>query len=463
MEETKRPVSELLAKGLLRIRFEDLDQRSVQIAKDKILDCIGNMAGGVPLYGNQELLEVVRQYGSREEAPIFFFGGRASFGDAAMMNAVSCRSNDFDAMFMNLDGKHLPSKVSGTLYPSALTMADQYGLSGKETITNCVAADDLCVRIIGAGGRWSFPLGWDSSFTMPIFGVIAQLARVKGLSEEQLQDAWGLGYNMLGGTLSNIFDYATSCKLGQGYSARNADFCVRLAQKGWSAIKNPFEGPRNYYKQYRGMEEACEPSLLRDGYGRRFFMEETIKLYPVGSPATPFAFAGQKLYAQGLKVEDVASVELAIAEDYTGLYYMPEFELGRDPVVHAQYSYQFAACVCMLHGAFSIRNYNLEVIKDPVLLELISKSKIVRDPSLPSGTVAVRVTKKDGAIEEQVQGPGGFSMHDYPTREQLLGKYWDQIDTYGLLTKARAQKVVDLVDRLEELNDLRELTTLLMP
>ena len=54
-------------------------------------------------------------------------------------------------------------------------------------------------------------------------------------------------------------------------------------------------------------------------------------------------------------------------------------------------------------------------------------------------------------------------MHDYPTREQLLAKYWDQIDAYGLLTHAAAQKAIDLVDHLEDLEDMRELTELLTP
>jgi 2-methylcitrate dehydratase PrpD len=462
MSENKRPASEILSEGILKVRFEDLAERNVDITKDKILDAVGNMAGGAPNFGNHELLNVVKQYGNSNEAPIFFFGDKASLGDAAMMNAVTCRSNDFDAMYMNIDGERMPSKTSGTIVPAALTIGDAYGLTGKDLITTSVVGDDLSVRVIAAGGLWAFNLGWDSSFTMPIFGVIAQLARIRGLTAEQLRDAWGIGYNMVGGSMSNIFDYVTSAKLGQGYSARNADFAVRLAGAGWSSIKNPFEGPRNLFRQYRGMDEACNPDLLTGDYGKKFYMEETIKLYPVGSPAIPIAFAGQALHGR-VEIKEITLVELCIPLDYIGMYYTPEFELGRDPVMHAQYSYQFAVCAALLHGLFTIRNYDLKVISDPVLLDLIGKTKIVRDETLTSNNLRIRVKTKNGMIVEHRQTPEEFSMHSYPTREQLLSKYWEQICTYNLISKEKAQKIIDLIAHLEDLTDVRELTSLMMP
>ena len=47
---------------------------------------------------------------------------------------------------------------------------------------------------------------------MPIYGVCAQLARIRGLTPLQLRDAWGMAMNMVGGTMSNYYDYCTSVK-----------------------------------------------------------------------------------------------------------------------------------------------------------------------------------------------------------------------------------------------------------
>ena len=472
MSEEKRPVAEILSEGALKVRFEDLSEKSIRICKDKLLDNIGNLAGGALAFGNREVLHVLDTYGEKKEAPIFLLGGKAALGDAAMVNAMSARSNDFEPMFMNIDGLRMPSKESATLINAVLTAGAVYGFSGKDYITHEVVGEDLSVRIMAAGGRWNFTVGWDSSFTMPIYGVCAQLARIRDLTPEQLRDAWGIAMGMVGGTMSHIFDYATSAKLGAGYNIRNADFATRLAKKGFPSLKNIFEGPRNLYHQYRGMDEACNPEYLRKDYGRKFYMEESIKLYPVGSPATIVAFAGSELFGC-CDPKNITDIELAVPDGYAEMYYWPPYEVGRDPLTHAQFSYQYALCAPLLWGRFGVRHYSESHLRDPELLRLCSITRMLHDPTLPKGLpgqsvtsnngIRVTITEKDGTRHTVEKNSADFSMHTYPTREQLLAKYWDQINGYGLISHASAQKAIELVDRLEELEDLRELTELLVP
>lgn len=464
MADKQKSVNKILAEGILRVKFEDLSENNVKICKDKLLDNIGNIAGGALAFGNRELARVIASFGETGEAPIFMLSGRASLGNAAMVNALSSRSNDFEPMFMNLDGVRWPSKESATLINAVLTAGDVYGFSGKDYITHEVVGEDLSLRIMAAGGKWDFNLGWDSSFTMPIYGVCAQFARIRGLNALQLNDAWGIAMGMVGGTMSHIFDYATSAKLGAGYNIRNADFATRLAKEDFPSLNNIFEGPRNLYRQYRGMEEACSPEYLDKDYGKKFYMEESIKLYPVGSPATIVAFAGGELY-NCCKTENIVEIELAIPDRYTEMYYTPPYELGRDPLTHAQFSYQYALCAPILRGPFSVRHYSEEVLRSPELIRLCGITRIVHDSSLSAkpSTLRATVIEKDGTKHIVTKTSLDFDMHNYPSREQLLLKYWDQINSYGLLTHAKAQKVIDLVDRLEDINDMREITRLLAP
>ena len=92
-------------------------------------------------------------------------------------------------------------------------------------------------------------------------------------------------------------------------------------------------------------------------------------------------------------------------------------------------------------------------------------TRLVHDSSLPQdpSTIRVTITEKDGTKHTVMKSSNDFSMHTYPTREQLLAKYWDQIDSYSLISHAAAHKVIELVDRLEDLEDMRELTELLVP
>ena len=452
-----------LAEGVLKSRFEDLSEKNIKICKDKLLDNIGNLAGGALAFGNREVLRVVKTYGEREEAPVFFLGEKASVGNAAMINAMSARSNDFEPMHMNIDGKHMASKESATLINSVLTAGAVYGFSGKDYITHEIVGEDLSVRIIAAGGPWSFAVGWGSDFTMSIYGCCAQFARMRGLEAQQLVDAWGMAMNMVGGTMSNYYDYCTSVKLGAGYNIRNADFCTRLAKEGFSSLNNIFEGPRNLFRQYRGMEEACSLELLTRDLGKKFYMEESIKLYPVGTPATIVAFAGSELC--GLcESKDIVDIELAFPEGYTEMYYWPPYEVGRDPLTHAQFSYQYALCAPLLWGPFSVTHYSEEHLRDPELLRLTGLTRLLHDPELCKDpkTIRVTITLKNGTKIVRFKDSSAYDVtSSYPTREQLLDKYWDQVTAYGLLPKASAEKCIELVDRLEDLKDIRELTELL--
>lgn len=464
MENKERNVAEVLSEGALKVKFEDLSERNIEICKDKLLDNIGNIAGGALAFGNREVKRVIESYGETGEAPIFMLGGKASLGNAAMVNAMSARSNDFEPMFMNLDGVHWPSKESATLINAVLTAAAVYGFSGKDYITHEVVGEDLSVRIMAAGGRWNFSVGWDSSFTMPIYGVCAQFARMRGLDAQQLRDAWGMAMGMVGGTMSHIFDYATSAKLGAGYNIRNADFATRLAEEGFPSLNNIYEGPRNIYRQYRGMDEACYPEYLTKDYGKKFYMEESIKLYPVGTPATIVAFAGSELYGC-CKPSEITDIELAFPDNYTEMYYWPSYEVGRDPLTHAQFSYQYALCAPLLKGPFSVRHYNEGVLRSPELLRLTQMTRLMHDSSLPQNpsTIRVTITERDGTKHTVTKSSNDFSMHTYPTREQLLAKYWDQIDSYSLIPHSAASKLIELVDRLEDITDMREITELLVP
>ena len=72
----------------------------------------------------------------------------------------------------------------------------------------------------------------------------------------------------------------------------------------------------------------------------------------------------------------------------------------------------------------------------------------------------VVVEMKDGGVYEDTEDYGG-SMHDYPSRDFLIQKFWDQFNAYGKLPKCAGEKIIQLADRIETLPDMREYTQLL--
>ena len=52
-------------------------------------------------------------------------------------------------------------------------------------------------------------------------------------------------------------------------------------------------------------------------------------------------------------------------------------------------------------------------------------------------------------------------MHDYPSREFLLQKFWGQFNAFGKLPRSVGEKIVELAGKIETLSDMREYTQLL--
>ena len=52
-------------------------------------------------------------------------------------------------------------------------------------------------------------------------------------------------------------------------------------------------------------------------------------------------------------------------------------------------------------------------------------------------------------------------MFVYPDREALHKKFWDQFNAFGKLPKSRGEKIIELAERIETLEDMREYTSLL--
>ena len=66
---------------------------------------------------------------------------------------------------------------------------------------------------------------------------------------------------------------------------------------------------------------------------------------------------------------------------------------------------------------------------------------------------------KDGSTLEAEQN--FMVMERYPEKEELIAKFMDQFNAYGKLPAANAEKIIELADRIEEVEDMREFTELL--
>jgi 2-methylcitrate dehydratase PrpD len=462
MERTKEKTAiEALSENVLSARFEDLEARIVENAKNRIIDILGCVIGSANAAGNQGLLNIVRKWGGSREATIMVHGDKVPAGNAAMMNAIMCRSNDFEAMSIVLEGGWIPSHHSGTTVMTALTMGEVYGINGKELITAMVAGDDVVSRVLAAGG-WDFGLGWDGTMTLPIFGSIPIAGRIMGLNAYQIRQAFGIGLNMIAGAIQSLWDGSAAFKLGQGTSARNGIFAAELAKEGWTGVEDALQSRFGYYYLY-GKGAVEKPEILTQFLGKRFYVEETFKSHPCGWPNQgPIQCAMEIVKKVSLKADDVEEVLVRLPAYSLKIYYAKPYVAGDFPQSSGIFSYQFNVATALLNGDVQLEHYTEKAIKDLQLNMLINKTHCVELPHAGRRSVEVVVKMKDGReFAEHTDIWKGDPLSDPLSKDEIIAKFWRQVDFAQTISRERAGRILDLVEKLEELDNVQKITELL--
>jgi len=454
---------EVLSENVLALRFEDLDAGTLENAKNRIIDILGCAIGGANAAGNHGLIKTVKKWGGNPEATIMVHGGKAPAGNAAMVNAIMCRSYDFEVMSIVVEGEWIPSHHSGTTVMTALTMGEAYGINGKELLTTLVAGDDVVSRVLAAGG-WDFNLGWDGTMTLPIFGSIPIAGRIKGLNAYQMRHAFGIGLNMIAGAIQSLWDGATTFKLGQGTSARNGIFAAELAREGWTGVEDALLSRFGYYHLY-GKGTCDRPEILTQFLGKKFYVEETFKSHPCGWPNQgPIQCAMAIARKTAIRSEDVEEVLIRLPARSLTIYYAKPYQAGDFPHASGIFSYQFNVATALLHGDVQPEHYTEEAIKDLQLNALISKTRCVELPNAGRRSVEVVVKMKDGRVfSEYTDAWKGDPLKDPLFKEEIINKFWRQVDFSQTVSSDKAARLLDLIERIETLDNVKKMTELLVP
>jgi 2-methylcitrate dehydratase PrpD len=461
-QDDKSTPIEALSRNILDTKFEDFDAKTVDNAKMRIIDVLGCAIGGANAPGNRGLVNIVRNWGGKEEATLLVHGGKVPAGNAAMVNSVVCRSYDFEAMSIVIEDEWIPSHHSGTTVMTALSVGEAQGIGGKELITALVAGDDVVSRVLAAGG-WDFGLGWDGTMTLPIFGSTPIAGRILGLNAYQMRHAFGIALNMVAGAIQSIWDGAATFKLGQGTSARNGIFSAELAKSGWTGVEDALLSRFGYYFLY-GSGKCARPEILTQHLGKKYYVEETFKSYPCGWPNQgPIQCALAILEKHKIKGDDIEEVVIRLPLRSLGIYYAQPFKIGPFPHANGIFSYQYTVATALLKGSVKLQHFTEEAIGDPQVNDLIRRIRCEELPGAGRRGNEVRVKMKDGReLTEFTDRWKGDPLTNPLSKEEIIAKFWDQVDFSQTLSRKKAEELLKRVEGLEELDNVRRLTELLV-
>lgn len=453
-------VTDELVRNLLEIRFEDFPQDVVELAKDAVIDVIGCVMGGANDTGCPMILDLIREWGGKEESTVLVHGVRAPAHNVALANAIMARSFDYGIVDMFVEGEVRPSHIGETLVPTAVAVAEQKAVSGKELLTALILGEDLVARVMAASNP---QITWDITGTGNTLGATALTGRLMGLDHHKMVHAFGIALNQMGGTTQNLIERVHSFKLGQGLSAQRGIFSVRLASKGFTGVKDPLTGRLGYFDLF---SPDYQPEILTRNLGQKFYSEITFKPYPCCRGTHGAIDCSLEITDKhDIEPKDVEAVTVIIPEESYPPIIREPFTMGVVPHVDAIFSLPYTVACALLRRGVRVEHFTDEAMSDPMIAEMTNKVKIAVQefPNEVFLASTVKVRMKDGReLSAHVNVPKGNEIDNPLTREEKRNKFRGNAHFSKKVSVENCEKALRLLENLEEIEDVREIVALLV-
>jgi 2-methylcitrate dehydratase len=392
-------IVESLAAWVLQLRYEDLPNSVVERAKHLIIDSIGCALGSVgaePVRIAQEMAAEVAAAGGAPSATLLVSGKPTTVEMASFANGVMVRYLDFNDTYTGQGTIH-PSDM----LPAALAVAQGCGSSGKDLLLATVIGYEVICALTDSD-LVMHPVGttlWDQA-TFGVVSAAALAARLMGLTHEQTVHAISLAvvsHMALGQTRVG----EVSCWKGAALAnaARNAIFCVRLAQKGMTGPVQVFEGSRGFFVA----AGKSIPPLDLAGPGRPFrIMRTRVKAYPAGYHSQSAIDAALQLRSRVGRVDDIEHIRLETFAAAVRAMGTSESCWKPETRESADHSLPFTIAMALIHGELTIDHYEQERFKDADVRGLLRKIEVHLGeepqkawPGVPLSVLRVRL--RDGS------------------------------------------------------------------
>ncbi len=445
------------AAHVLGTRFEDLSADAVAQAKVFILDTIGVGVAGSTAGGADALLHTAARWGSGAKATIWGRAERTPAPVAALVNGFQVHCQEFDCL-------HEAAVLHplATLLPAAIAFAErQGGVSGRELITAVAVGTDVAISL---GVATKVGLRFFRPATSGGFGAAAAVGRLAGLDVDSLAAAFGLQYAQSSGTMQPHVEGSLALPLQIGFNGRAALQAIDLAQAGIDGPRDVFEGPFGYLRLFEGKWDLA-PALAALGRVWRI-AELSHKPYPSGRATHGGVEGILALQAMhGFTAAEVASVRVIGPPLIHRLCGRPD---RPDPTPsYARLCMPYVGAKVLQHGALDLSHCRGDALTDPATHAIAGKISMEPDGSTDPNALApqrVVVRLADGREHEwrcEV-------MLAHPTRRltraQHLAKFrrcWSFAQAG--LSETAGERLIAMVDRLEDVADVREITGLLAP
>ena len=442
----------------LSIRFDNLPAPVVHEARRRFLDALGCMIAGADGLTTERVRKMALALGGVPESTLLGTKERTSCEKAALVNGTALRYLDF------MDG-HPGSYPCHPCFniPPILAVAERMRASGKQLITSIVTGYEIMPRFqenVGLpdlGAR-----GWAGSSNLA-FSIPLACAHLLKLDKEGALNA--LGMSVLHGSVLDTSSHGqmpASKSLLDGMVAQQAILGSLLAERGVTGPHEVLEGEAGYVHAVAG---ACNSDGLLAPIGKHKILESYTKLYnTVKCGQTAVAGALGLVREENLNWRDIAALEIGLAkrdarnQSQDSSYARPE---SRDTANH---SVRYCVAAALVEGELGSEQFAADKLRSPEILSLVDRTSVYWEkdhdahwPAANPTTIRIRTASGKELSKAVVAAPG---HPDNPISDDVLEQKFRQL-TRHFLNAEQSAEIIALTHHLEQLQDVRALTSIL--
>lgn len=453
----KEKPTEALAHFITRLKFEDIPQNCLSVIKMAFLDALGCGLFGSTTPWSKIINEMVKDCGGNEEATLWANGYRGPCHTIVMGLGSMIHSFELD------DYHNAKVHPGAVVQPAAVTYGEKEGISGRELITALLAGYETMIRIsLGTGPSASRKKGWHLTGTCGPFGAAAAVGKILGLDHHQMLSALGLAGTQSAGLWAFIADGSMSKRFHPGKAAHSGIIAVELAKKGFLGPSQILEAEDGGF--CRATSDEFNLARITEGLGEIY---ETsllcIKFYPACGSVQSSIDAALKLKNENkIPPEDIKEI---VVKSSSAVILQCGWDYEPLSILQAQMSLKYAVATAVFDGEVSVDQFSEERIRDPEILQFIKKIKVILDEEIDQAypekfSSKVEIYLKDGSIvSAYVEHPKG-SPGNPVTAKDVENKFLNL--SSRVVGREKALRIIEIVGQLEELDDLRRLTRLLV-
>jgi 2-methylcitrate dehydratase len=387
------PLAERLAGYAHELRYDDLDEATIERVKAHLIDSLGCGLAAFDEKPVRICRDVVLASGGGA-ATVIGTKRRVAPDLATFANSAAFRYLDLNDAYVGRITGHPSDDIA-----ACLAVAEVERSTAAELIVAIVLAYEVNCRLIDAFDVSLGTSGWDVPvLSLPAVALAA--GKLMKLPPEALAQAVGLALNdhiAMGQTrVQTLSDWKG---IADAEAGRNAVFAAMLARAGLTGPAPIFEGRFGLFKNVTGAAEVDVGAFGRRGVPFRIH-QCGMKAYPAHISAQTAVPAAVALAKEIGNLDRVTAIEIGTTRRGYQMAGSGEEKWAPENKETADHSLPYIAARAMFDGGLDNDSYAPDKLRDARILAFMRKIVVKEDPAFATLTMNVPPTRLTATLDD---------------------------------------------------------------